>query len=189
MEIQKKHYLKSLANWTKDLDKKITTLKRTIAEKEIKKDKMVGEIESSNREMHLQTAEINKGIDNLKMIYESKEKERMSLEEAIRRRNEILNESQLKLRDLESQITMMELNLQMQESNYQMKVDRRDAIKKHLQDLKASEQTLKMTDDDDDVKVGLIDELIRKSVMLREDDNDTGTLLNSWQQSHDDANY
>jgi hypothetical protein len=73
------------------------------------------------------------------MIYESKEKERMSLEEAIRRRNEILNESQLKLRDLESQITMMELNLQMQESNYQMKVDRRDAIKKHLQDLKASE--------------------------------------------------
>jgi hypothetical protein len=53
MEIQKKHYLKSLANWTKDLDKKITTLKRTIAEKEIKKDKMVGEIESSNREMHL----------------------------------------------------------------------------------------------------------------------------------------
>jgi hypothetical protein len=38
-----------------------------------------------------------------------------------------------------------------------------------------------MTDDDDDVKVGLIDELIRKSVMLREDDNDTGTLLNSWQ--------
>jgi chromosome segregation ATPase len=100
---------------------------------------LVGEIESGNREMHLRTAEINKGIENLKMIYESKEQERQSLEEAIRRRTEILNESSLKLRDLESQITMMELNLQMQESNYQMKVDRRDAIKKHLEDLKASE--------------------------------------------------
>ena len=119
--------------------------------------------------MQLRTAEINKGIENLKMIYESKEQERQSLEEAIRRRTEILNESQLKLRDLESQITMMELNLQMQESNYQMKVDRRDAIKKHLEDLKASEQTLRMTDEDNHARVDLIDELIQRSVLLRDD--------------------
>lgn len=51
MEIQKKHYLKSLGNWIKDLDQKITKLERTIAEKEIKKDKLVGEIKSGNREM------------------------------------------------------------------------------------------------------------------------------------------
>lgn len=191
MEIQKKHYLKSLASWTKDLDKKISHLKRTIAEKEVKKDKLVGEIESSNREIHLRSAEINKGIDNLKMIYESKEQERQSLEEAIRRRTEILNESSLKLRDLESQITMMELNLQMQESNYQMKVDRRDAIKKHLEDLKASEQTLRMTDNDDgDVRVGLIDELIKKSVFLMEDHTEQGTLIDqSNQYSNEDTVY
>ena len=186
MEIQKKNYLKSLANWTKDLDQKILQLKKTIAEKEMKKDKLVGELDSNNRELQLRSAEINKNTENLRVIYESKERERQSLEEAIRRRTEILNESSLKLRDLESQITMMELNLQMQESNYQMKVDRREAIKKHLTDLRNTEQTLKMTSDDNQLKVGLIDELIKKSTLLRQDDTETDTLIvNSWQNSKD----
>lgn len=51
MEIQKKNYLKSLANWTKDLDQKILQLKKTISEKEMKKDKLVGELDSNNREL------------------------------------------------------------------------------------------------------------------------------------------
>lgn len=190
MEIQKKNYLKSLANWTKDLDQKILQLKKTIAEKEMKKDKLVGELDSNNRELQLRSAEINKNTENLRVIYESKERERQSLEEAIRRRTEILNESSLKLRDLESQITMMELNLQMQESNYQMKVDRREAIKKHLADLRNTEQTLKMTSDDDQLKVGLIDELIKKSTLLRQDDTEADTLIvNSWQNSKDETHY
>jgi chromosome segregation ATPase len=168
MEIQKKNYLRHLASWTKDLDKKIATMRKQIVEKEEKKDKLATEIDSHSRDMSKRTSEIDKSIQNLKIIYESKENERKSLEEAIRRRKEILNESNLKLRDLESQITIMELNLQMQESNYNMKVDRRDAIKQHLEDLKASEETLRMTVDDQDVKIGLIDELIKKSIFLKD---------------------
>lgn len=85
---------------------------------------------------------------------------------------------------------MMELNLQMQESNYNGKVKRRDDIKRHLEDLKASEQTLKMTDEDSGVKVELIDELIRKSVFLREQEtSESGTLIDNSQNDSGDLIY
>ena len=185
MEIQKKNYLRHLANWTKDLDKKIATLKTAITEKESKRDRLNDEINSSSREMSVRTEEIERSIDNLRIIYESKERERKSLEDAIRNRKELLNESNLKLRDLESQITIMELNLQMQESNYNMKVDRKNAIKAHLEDLKASEQNLKMTIDDEEVKIGLIDELLKKSIYLKEGEG-RNSLIDATEQEKEE---
>ena len=68
-----------------------------------------------------------------------------------------------------------------------MKSDRRVAIKKHLEDLKATEKTLRMTDEENQIKVGLIDQMIKKSVMLRQEEfteNET-VVMNSWQHSND----
>lgn len=68
-----------------------------------------------------------------------------------------------------------------------MKSDRRLAIKKHLEDLKATEKTLRMTDEENQIKVGLIDQMIKKSVMLRQEElseNET-VVMNSWQHSND----
>ena len=45
--------------------------------------------------------ELEKSLENLKMIYESKLNEKKNLEEAIRTRTSIMNESNSKLRDLE----------------------------------------------------------------------------------------
>lgn len=171
LELQKKNYLRHLASWTKDLNKKIKTIKRTIVEKEQKKDKLSQQIDQNSAEMDKRSTEIQKAINNLNEIFTSKENERKSLEESIRRRQEMLNQKNLELRDLESQITIMELNLQMQEENYNVKVNRRDALKKHLEDLKNSEETLRMTVGDDDLKMELIDGLMKKSLMLKDSDS------------------
>ena len=67
-----------------------------------------------------------------------------------------------------------------------MKFDRRVAIKKHLEDLKATEKTLRMTDEENQVKVGIIDQMIKKSVLLRQEEfseNET-VVMNSWQHSN-----
>lgn len=171
LEVQKKNYLKHLASWTKDLNKKIKVLKKNIMEKEQKKDKLALQIDLNAEETKNRITDMERSIGNLKEIKASKERERKSLEESIRRRQEMLNQKNLELRDLESQITIMELNLQMQEDNYNGKTQRRDALKKHLADLKTSEETLRMTIGDDELKLELIDGLMRKSMRLKEDES------------------
>lgn len=179
LELQKKNYLRHLASWTKDLNKKIKIVKRTIMEKEQKKDKLTQKIDQNTVEMSKRTGEIQKSIENLEEIFSSKESERKSLEESIRRRQEMLNQKNLELRDLESQITIMELNLQMQEENYNVKVNRRDALKKHLEDLKTSEETLRMTVGDDGLKMELIDGLMKKSLKLKDSDSRSSLMGDS----------
>ena len=70
--------------------------------------------------------EIEKNIDNLQYIYESKQKEKANLEDTIKRRSQILEASEKKVRDLESKIQVMEVNVSMQRANYDMKVERKD---------------------------------------------------------------
>lgn len=185
LEIQKKNYLRHLANWTKDLNNKIKTIKRTISESEQKKDKLNQQIDLNTAEMSKRSEELEKGIKNLREILDSKENERKSLEESIRRRQEMLNQKNLELRDLESQITIMELNLQMQEENYNAKVSRRDVLKKHLEDLKTSEETLRMTMGDDDLKMELIDGLMKKSLKLKESDSRSSLIDESHLDNED----
>lgn len=64
MEIEKKNYLKSLANWTKDLDQRIISLKRSLAEKETKLNREMRELESCDRELR-------KNIDDLEVALEN----------------------------------------------------------------------------------------------------------------------
>lgn len=64
MEIEKKNYLKSLANWTKDLDQRIVSLKRSLAEKETKLNREMRELESCDRELR-------KNIDDLEVALEN----------------------------------------------------------------------------------------------------------------------
>ena len=169
LEMQKKNYLKSLASWTKDLDEKINQLKELISEKESQKDKLVNDIEDNNNRMVSRIYELEKSLENLKLIYDSKVNEKKNLEEAIRTRTQIMNESNAKLRDLESQITVMEMRIQNAKSNCELKTKKMDDLKKHLQDLKTSEENFRMAPPGDEVQLEMLDELIKKSAILRDD--------------------
>ena len=169
LEMQKKNYLKSLAGWTKELDEKINQLKNLISEKETQKDRLVNDIEDNNNRMVSRIYELEKSLENLKMIYESKLNEKKNLEEAIRTRTSIMNESNSKLRDLEGQIAVMEIRIQNAKSNYEMKYKKREDLKRHLQDLMTSEENFRMAPPGDDVQLEIIEELMKKSAMLRDD--------------------
>jgi len=170
IELQKKNYLKQLSNWAKDLDKKIEESKKNIGEKEAKKERLAAELNENNKQTISRITELEKSLENLKLIYESKLKEKNSLEEAIRKRTEILNDSSSKLRDVEAQINIMKLNLDMQENTYAMKKERRDALRKHLEDLINSEQTFRLTEDDQETKLELIDQLMQRSALLKNEE-------------------
>lgn len=171
LEIQKKNYLKSLASWTKELDEKINQLKELISEKESQKDRLVGDIEDNNHRMVARICELEKSLDNLKMIYESKQSEKRNLEEAIRTRTQIMNESNNKLRDLESQISVMEIRISNAKSNYEMKLKRKQDLEKHLKDLTTSEENFRIAPPGEEVQLEIIEELIKKSALLRDDDS------------------
>ena len=170
LEIQKKNYLKSLASWTKELDEKITQLKELISEKESQKDRLVGDIEDNNNRMVARIYELEKSLDNLKMIYDSKQSEKRNLEEAIKTRTQIMNESNNKLRDLESQISVMEIRISNAKSNYEMKYKRKQDLEKHLKDLTTSEENMRMAPPGDEMQLEIIDELIKKSALLKDED-------------------
>lgn len=171
LEIQKKSYLKSLATWTKELDEKITQLKELISEKETQKDRLVNDIEDNNNRMVSRIYELEKSLENLKMIYESKISEKKNLEDAIRTRTQVMNENNTKLRDLEGQISVMEMRIQNAKSNYEMKYKKKEDLKKHLQDLMASEENFRMAPPDDNTHLEMIEELIKKSALLREEND------------------
>ena len=169
LELQKKSYLKKLASWTKELDEKIGRLKDLITEKEMQKDRLVNDIEDNNNRMVTRIFELEKSLENLEMIYKSKISEKKNLEEAIKRRTEIMNESNTKLRDLEGQIGLMELKIKMAKDNYEMKYQKKEELKKHLQDLQTSEENFRNAPLDDNIQMEMIDELIKKSAILRDD--------------------
>ena len=102
LEKQKKNYLKQLSSYAKELDKKSQDAKITISEKEARKEKISSELTDTNKQSIVRISELEKSLTNLNVIYESKLKEKKSLEEAIRRRTEILNDSSSKLKDVES---------------------------------------------------------------------------------------
>ena len=160
--MQKKNYLKSLAGWTKELDEKINHLKELISKKETQKDKLVNDIDDNNNRMVPRIYELEKSLENLRMIYDSKVNEKKNLEEAIRTHTQIMNESEsdAKLRDLESQITVMEMRIQNAKSNCDLKTRKMEDLKKNLQDLKASEENFRMAPPGEEVQLEILDELI-----------------------------
>ena len=163
LEIQKKNYLRQMAQWTQKLEQKIDEGKKKILEKEALKEKLANEIGDTNNNMLNRINEIEKNIDNLQYIYESKQKEKSNLEDTIKRRTQILEESEKKVRDLESQIQFMELNVTMQKQNYEMKKERKEGLKKHLQEMLKNEENMKKLDNDDPAKINLVDDMIRLS--------------------------
>lgn len=169
LELQKKNYLKSLAGWTKELDEKIGQLTELISEKESQKDKMVGDIEENNNKMVSRIYELEKSLESLKIVYESKQNEKRSLEESIRTRTQIMNESNSKLRDLEGQISVVEIRIQNAKTNYDLKQKKKDDLKKHLQDLMTSEENFKAAPMDDNMQLEMIEELLKKSALLKEE--------------------
>lgn len=63
----------------------------------------------------------------------------------------------------------MEIRIQNAKSNYEMKYKKREDLKRHLQDLMTSEENFRMAPPGDDVQLEIIEELMKKSAMLRDD--------------------
>ena len=63
----------------------------------------------------------------------------------------------------------MEIRIQNAKSNYEMKYKKREDLKRHLQDLMTSEENFRMAPSGDDVQLKIIEELMKKSAMLRDD--------------------
>ena len=61
----------------------------------------------------------------------------------------------------------MELNVTMQRSNYDMKKERKEGLKKHLQEMLKNEENMKGMDNDDPAKLNLIDDMIKQSTLIQ----------------------
>lgn len=169
LEMQKKAYLKNMSNWTRELDDKIANLKETISEKESQKERLVTDIETNNKMMVNRIMDLEKSLETLRSIYESKLTEKKNLEDAIRMRSNIMNESNSKLRDLEGQISLMEIKVQRAKEKYEAQAKKRDQLKKHLNDLIVSEQTLRDAPTDEGINLEIVNDLIKRSALLRDE--------------------
>lgn len=182
VELQKKSYLKQLSSWTKELSEKIKMMRKQVTEKEKQRDRLIAESDDNNRQMILRISDLEKNLQNLKTIYDSKVSEKASLEEAIKTRKTILNESESKLRELDNKVVIMGLSVDDQKSKYEMQLAKRDALRRHLQDLINSEENFRQAHDEDDNKIGVIDGLITTSALLREGDERTIMRLSTLQR-------
>ena len=59
----------------------------------------------------------------------------------------------------------------MQRSNYDMKVERKDQLKKHLQEMMKNEENIKVMKDDDPDKINMIDDMIKQSTLIQQNDD------------------
>lgn len=169
LEMQKKNYLKSMSNWTKELDDKIANLKETISDKESQKERLVTDIETNNKMMVNRIIDLEKSLETLRSIYESKLSEKKTLEDTIRLRSNTMSESNAKLRDLEGHISLMEIRVQRAKEKYDAQLKKRDQLKKHLNDLIVSEQTLRDAPPDEGMQLEIVNDLIKRSALLREE--------------------
>ena len=118
--------------------------------------------------MQSQLAELEKEVDDMKLISQSKNNEKKYLEEGIKKRNEIYHKSCQKLQDLENNISVLEMGLQMQKQNIELRLQRNDKLKNHLDEINECTHNLESGNTNDQTVVQA-ETLIQKSISFKGD--------------------
>lgn len=168
IELAKKNYLREVASWAVDLDQKCKELQQIVITKEIEKEKLIFDVESNTKNMQSQLAELEKEVDDMKFISQSKNNEKKYLEEGIKKRNEIYHKSCQKLQDLENNISVLEMGLQMQKQNIELRLQRNDKLKNHLDEINECTHNLESGNTNDQTVVQA-ETLIQKSISFKGD--------------------
>ena len=118
-------------------------------------------------------------IKNIKEILKTKREERDSLELQYKKNGNYLRETNLQIKEIESKIKMLGVAVDMLQREYEIKKARKQALKAHLEDLRTIQESFGGASSggiEDQIKLNLAEELLRKSALLLEQSGKTLSL-------------
>lgn len=145
------------------------------------KSKLDDKINILDVELRTKLEAYNDSLTSMKSVYETKLKEKQALELVVKSRQDQLNQSELKKKEVQSQVAILELDLQLLMKNLELKMDKKTSLESHVGDLNALEHSLKTPagNDDDEIKYELAMELLKKSAFLLEKNEEDDPRLSS----------
>lgn len=142
------------------------------------REQLTEKIEVLDIELKSKLEAYHDSLSSIKSVYETKLKEKQALEFVVKTREDQLNQSILKRKEVESQVAIIELDVQLLEKNLALKIDKKKSLENHIGDLHALQESLRApTNDDDEIKYELAMELLKKSAFIIKDDGDVDERL------------
>lgn len=145
------------------------------------KSKLDEKINILDVELRTKLDAYNDSLSSMKSVYETKLKEKQALELVVKSRQDQLNQSELKKKEVQSQVAILELDLQLLLKNLELKMDKKTSLESHVGDLDALQESLKTPagTGDDEIKYELAMELLKKSAFLLEKNKEEDNRLSS----------
>ena len=123
-------YLRHLETYTKNLEEKIATTKNEIATKEKRATNIQDGNEETKKMLIERISEVEKNLENIKKVLESKKANKESIRESIKQRSTMDRSEIKKLNDVQSKVEILTIDVENLKTIYSDKKDQFDKLKK-----------------------------------------------------------